>query len=125
MGWLIFQLKEIPPVAVEILEYGRRSVAFVPRCFSKFDAVRHELAVIVPEIVTMQEEKDAPAGLSSYGGEFLIVLRLCQQELTFLRAARGNAHPALTSAKVGILDQRKTHDRRVVGNSFIVIANQN
>ena len=61
VGWC--RLKEIPFVAVEVVEDGDDAVGFVARDFEEFDVVGLHAAVVAVEVVGVEEEEDTAAGL--------------------------------------------------------------
>jgi hypothetical protein len=64
-------LREIPLVAVGVGEHHRAAVRFLARLLGKPDAARLHTAVVVPEIVGVQEQEDAPPGLIPDVGQLL------------------------------------------------------
>ena len=59
------QLKEIPQIAVQILEHRNRPVRLFFGLTNEPDSIRYHAGVVPPEIVSVQEERDAPSSLIS------------------------------------------------------------
>jgi hypothetical protein len=60
-------LEQIPLVTVEVLEDGDGSVGLLPWSFKEADAAGLVGLVIAPEVVGVEEEKNAAAGLVADG----------------------------------------------------------
>src|ERR1700739_3858140 len=56
-------LEKIPLIAVEVFENGYGAVGFVARDFKEFDVSGLHAAVITVEVIGVEEEEDAAAGL--------------------------------------------------------------
>ena len=60
-------MEEIPLVAVEVFEDGDGAVGFLARSFEEADAAGLVGFVVAPEVVGVEKEEDAAAGLVSDG----------------------------------------------------------
>jgi hypothetical protein len=60
-SWL--ELQQIPQIAIEILKYGHRAVAFLDRFAHKDHAFALIHVEIAPKIIGVQKEKDAATRL--------------------------------------------------------------
>jgi hypothetical protein len=61
--------------------------------------------MIPPEIVAVEKEKDAAAGLIADAGALSLVGGAGQQQGCAPAARRGDEHPPLVALKRGVLDQ--------------------
>src|SRR5688500_19873776 len=107
------QLQQIPEVAVQVLEHRHRTVRFDLRLAAELHADRDHAVVVTPEVVGIEKEEDATAGLVADRVFLLRVRRSREQQRWPTRARRRNAHPALV-----LLDRKSTR----LNSSNIVIA---
>ena len=56
-------LDQVPPVAVEVFEHGDRTVGFFGGFPDESNSAFDHLAMVVPEIISFQKQKDASAVL--------------------------------------------------------------
>ena len=54
-------LDQVPYVAIQIIEHRHDAISLGARFFQKSDALRPHGGMIAREIITVQEEEDAPA----------------------------------------------------------------
>ncbi len=68
-GWFFWGggLQEIPLVAIEVFEDGDGAVSLLARSFEEADAAGLIGLVVAPEVVGVEEEKDAATGLIADG----------------------------------------------------------
>ena len=59
----VFRLDQIPFVAVQVFEDGDDSVGFFARVLQEFHIARVHCVVVAPEIVGVEEQENAAAGL--------------------------------------------------------------
>jgi hypothetical protein len=65
------QLQQVPLIAVEIFENHDGSVCLFARRLAKLHATSSHPAIVPPEVVAVQEKKDAPASLIADATLFL------------------------------------------------------
>ena len=100
-------LQKIPQVAVEVLEHGNDAVILFAWGFQELHAVAGHGAVIAPEIVGLQKESHAPAGLVADTRVLGLVAGLGQQQSGFAATARSEPeiHPTVAWEKLRALAQ--------------------
>ncbi len=129
MGLVLFQLlviklNQVPQISVQIFKDGDGSVTFFLRFADKADAERNHFAVIAPEIVGSQKQKDTPTGLATDEGILFRRSGSRQQQRRFARSRRSHSHPAFVlCGLVCVFDQREVKFARVKLYGFVVISN--
>ena len=117
-------MQQVPFVAVEVAEDRDGAVVLVTRRLEKLYPARDEGPVVAREIVRVEKQKHAPAGLVAHRGEFGGVFRLGQEQAAALRPRPRwrDDHPALARSARRVLDEPKPEGAGVVGNGFVVVA---
>jgi hypothetical protein len=80
--------------------------------------------VVALEIVRVEKQKHAPAGLVAHGREFGGVFRLGQEQAAAIRPRPRwrDDYPALPRSARRVLNEPKPERAGVVGNGFVVVA---
>ena len=119
-----FDFQQVPLVAIQVLKYNHCSIRFISRLLQKADSVHLHRFIIAPEIVRVEKQEDAPAGLISNMGFLLGCHCLRQQQTCLTETGWGYRYPAFASAHVCILDQPETKFFSVERDCLIVIAHK-
>src|SRR5687768_17190619 len=105
-GWLgVVQLQEIPPVPIEIDKHGDRAVRFAPRLLCKHDPARPHVVIVAPEVIRLEEQKNAPARLIANAALLLRSHGPGKEQRSSVRAPRADNHPSLAFTQLCVLDQ--------------------
>ena len=104
----VVRLKEVPFVAVEILEDGDRAVRFMAWRLEEFDVVGEHSRVVAPEVVGMEEEEDAAAALMADRTSLLGCGGFGEQEAGATGVGRRDEEPALVIAEGRIFDDAES-----------------
>ncbi len=122
---LSFPLNQVPKISVQIFEDGDSAIRLLLGIASEFDIAGHERPVVTPEIVSMEKQEDAAAGLVSDTADLLRSSRLCEQHARAAGSRRSYQHPALARTEVSVFEELESEDIGVEGDRFIVVANHN
>src|SRR5258708_38548059 len=89
------QLEKIPAIAVKVFKDGNGSVTLLPRLFTETNSpLLHRLKVL-PEIVSMQKQKNPASGLASNPLRLPCGCSFCQQKARLGWAARRHQNPTI------------------------------
>jgi hypothetical protein len=117
-------LHQIPEVSVQVLEDGNRTVVSHRWLSDELDLTLNHVAVITPEVVGAEEERDSPTCLIPDERVLPRVRRTRQQQAGARRSGRSHKHPALILLRdVCILDKRKVQFSSEERDCLIVISN--
>jgi hypothetical protein len=114
--------EEIPLIAVEVFEDGDGAVGFLARGFEETDAAGLVSLVIAPEVVGVEEEKDAAAGLIANGEGLFRSVGFSKEKSCAAGIGRSNEEPAFVVGKGSVLEQAEAEFLRVELESFVVVA---
>src|SRR6202012_512996 len=99
---------QIPPIAVKILEHDDGAVFLVARLFDEPDAMRSHRAMIAPEIVGVDEQKNASTGLITDAAGLHFVDGLGKQQRRAAVSGGSDDDPAFTRAARLVFDEVKS-----------------
>ena len=116
-------LDQVPEVSIQIFEDGDGAVGLFLGLADEFDLVCLEGVVVAPEVVGVEEEEDAASGLIADAGGLFGCGGAGEEEVGPGGAGRSNEDPALTGAHVGVFEEVEAEDVGVVGDGFVVVAN--
>ena len=116
-------LNQVPEISIQIFEDGDGAVGLFLRLADEFDLVCLEGAVVAPEVVGVEEEKDAASGLIADAGGLLGRGGSSQEEVGSSGTRRSDEYPAFASTHIGVLEEAEAEDPGVIGDGFIVVAN--
>src|SRR5262249_55176550 len=119
--WNSFTLYQIPFVSVQVFKNGNDSITLVARLFFKRDASSDHPAIVAPEIVGLQKQKDSSTGLISDGNALLLRGSFSEQETRAGQSPRPNEHPPLLCIETRIFQQLKTERIRKECDRLVVI----
>src|SRR5262249_55572665 len=111
-------------VAVEILEHGNGSVRFPPRRLPENDAPRAHRLVVGPEIIRMEEQEDASAGLVAHLRKLLVRGSLGEQDTRLGRAWRGHQNPSLLPIERLVRNQREAELAGEIADRLVIVADE-
>lgn len=117
-------MKEIPLVAVEVLEDGDDAVAFVARDFEEFDVVGLHAAVVAVEVVGVEEEEDTAAGLVADLVRLFRSGGLGEQEGRARGVGRSNEEPTLRIGERRVFKDVEAEGFGEEGEGFVVVADE-
>jgi hypothetical protein len=89
------QLQQVPEVSIKVLEHCDRPIALFPRLSNKYNAPGLIRVEISAEVVSVEEEKYASAGLIANSRRLLLTDRSGEQQPRFAKSGRGHHDPAL------------------------------
>ena len=118
-------MEEIPLVAVKIFEDDDGAVGFFARRFEETDAARLVGLVFAPEVVGVEKEKDAAAGLIANGEGLLGSVGFGEEKSGAAGIWRSDEDPAFVVRERGVLEQVEAEFLRVEFERFIVVADDN
>jgi hypothetical protein len=116
-------LEEIPLVAVKIFEDRDGAVGFFARRLKETDAARLVGLVFAPEVVGVEKEKDAAAGLIANGAGLFGSGGFGKEKSGAAGFWRSDEDPALVVGERSVLEQVEAEFLRVELKSLIVVAN--
>ncbi len=124
-GWFFWGggLQEIPLVAIEVFEDGDGAVSLLARSFEETDAARLIGFVVAPEVVGVEKEEYAAAGLIADGEGLLRSCGFCQEKSGAVGTGRSDEEPALVAGERSVLKQAEAEFLGEELDGFIVIAN--
>jgi len=97
--------EEIPLVAVEVFEDGYGAVGFLAGRFEETDATGLVSLVIAPEVVGVEEEEDAAAGLIADGEGLLGRVGLGEEKRGAARIGRSDEEPTFVAREGSVLEE--------------------
>ena len=97
-------MKEIPLVAVEVFEDGYGAVGFLARGFEEADAAGLVGFVVAPEVIGVEKEEDAAAGLVADGEGLFGRVGFGEEESGAGRIGGSYKKPALVAGEWRVLD---------------------
>jgi len=116
-------LEQVPEVAVEVLEDGDGAVGVSFRFADEGDAGGLVAGVVAPEVVGVEEEEDAAAGLGADAGFLLRGGGAGEEEAGFGGAGRGDDDPAFgLLGDRGVFDEGEAEFADEEGEGFVVVA---
>jgi hypothetical protein len=98
-------LEEIPLVAVEVFEDGDGAVGFLAWGLEETDAAGLIGVVIAPEVVGVEEEEDAAAGLIADGEGLLGRVSFGEEEGGAAGIGRSYEEPAFVAGEWSVLEE--------------------
>src|SRR5580704_2062004 len=119
IGWL----EEIPLVAVKIFEDGDGAVGFFARRFEETDAARLVGLVFAPEVVGVEKEKDAAAGLIANGAGLFGSGGFGKEKSGAAGFWRSDEDPAFVVGERSVLEQLEAEFLGIKLKSLIIVAN--
>lgn len=126
-GWLssslFLQLQQVPAISVEVFEDSDSAVGFFAWSGGEFYSAFLYRLVVPPEVVGMQEEKDASTGLVPDSGSLFRRSSARQQKRCAVRMRRCYQNPAFPVLELSIFNQYKPKNTGEVGQGFVIIAN--
>src|SRR5581483_5500503 len=124
-AWLLSaRLDQIDAVAVEVEEDGDAAVLGVARAFGELDAFGAERGVVGVEVVGVQEEEHAAAGLMADRGALAIVGGAREEQLGAAAARRRQPDPALAVGLRRIFDDDEAEHVAIEALRLVVVAHQ-
>src|SRR5437764_2032760 len=96
------QLDQVPAIPIEVIEDRNDPIRLLTRLFAEPDASGSIGLIVAPEIVGVQKQEYAAAGLIPDPSQLLRGYGLCQQEPGFDRPRRSDQYPALAATEVGV-----------------------
>jgi len=124
-GWFFWGggLQEIPLVAIEVFEDGDGAVSLLARSLEETDAAGLIGFVVAPEVVGVEKEEYAAAGLIADGEGLLRSCGFCQEKSGAVGTGRSDEEPALVAGERSVLKQAEAEFLGEELDGFIVIAN--
>jgi len=114
--------EKIPLVAVEVFEDGDGAVGFLAGGFEETDAAGLVCFVIAPEVVGVEEEEDAAAGLVADGEGLFGSVGFREEKGGAAGIGRSDQEPALVAGEWSVLKKLEAEFLGVELESFIVVA---
>ena len=115
-------LNEVPFVAVKVFKDGDCAVGFLARRFEETDATGSIRVIVAPEIVGVQKEKDAAAGLVADGEGLFRGTGFGKEERGSTGIGGSDQEPALVAGERGVLEAVEAEFLREEFEGFVVIA---
>ena len=115
-------LEEIPLVPVEVFEDGGGAIGFLAGSFEETDAARLVSFVIAPEVVGVEEEEDAAAGLVADGEGLFVSVGFGEEKCGAAGIGRSDEEPAFVAGKRSVLEEVEAEFLRVEPESFVIVA---
>jgi hypothetical protein len=115
-------LEEIPLVAVEVFEDGDGAVGFLAGGLEETDAAGLVGLVIAPEVVGVEEEENAAAGLIADGEGLLGRVGFCEEKGGAAGIGRGDEEPAFVAGERSVLEELEAEFLGVELQGFVVIS---
>jgi hypothetical protein len=119
----LLPLDQVPKVPVQILENGDCAVGLFLGFADEFNLSRDEGAVVAPEVVSVQEEEYAAAGLVSDACDLFRSGRLCEEDARRVGTGGRYEDPALTCTQIRVFEEMESENIGVEGDGLIVVAN--
>jgi hypothetical protein len=119
----LLPLDQVPKVSVQILENGDRAVGLFLGFADEFNLSRDEGLVVAPEVVSVQEEEYAAAGLVSDACDLFRSGRLREEDARRLGTGGRYENPALICTQIRVFDDMESEDIGVEGDGLVVVAN--
>ena len=115
-------LNEVPFVAVKVFKDGDCAVGFLARGFEETDATGLIRVIVAPEIVGVQKEKDAAAGLVADGEGLFGGNGFGKEERGSTGIGGSDQEPALVAGERGVLEAVEAEFLREEFEGLVVIA---
>lgn len=115
-------LDQVPEISIQIFEDGDGAVGLFFGLADEFDLVCLEGAIVAPEVVGMEEEEDAASGLVADARGLLGRGGAGEQQVGSGGAGGSDEDPALAVAHIGVFEEPEAEDVGVVGEGFVVVA---
>ena len=115
-------MNEVPFVAVKVFKDGDCAVGFLARRFEETDATGLIRVIVAPEIVGVQKEKDASAGLVADGEGLFRDSGLGEKERSSTGIGGSDQEPALVAGERGVLEAVEAEFLREEFEGLVVIA---
>ena len=118
------ELEQVPQVPVQVLEHCNRSVLFILRGATEFDALGTQVFVIAPEVVGVKEQEYAAARLVSNSTQLFVGACPGKQETCLAGARWSDKNPAfILRGDVRVFDQVEAQSPYEKGQGFVVVTN--
>ena len=115
-------LNQVPEISIQVFEDGDSAVGLFFGLADEFDLVCLEGLVIAPEVVGVEEEEDTAPGLVADAGGLLGCSSTGEEQIGSGGAGGSDKDPAFAGAHVGVFEEAEAEDVGVVGDGFVVVA---
>jgi hypothetical protein len=114
-------LHQVPEIAVQVFEYGYRSVRFFAGLPDELNAGFGKVTVIPPKVVSVQKQEHAAARLVAHAAGLLLIGGFGQQQFACTIARRRYHYPAFGLTHARVLHQNKPEFLRIKFNGPVVV----